>query len=152
MLAICDGNMTIENESIFTQFYYAIADVNTLQGLVILLCAFARVRQYHCSTPRRCWLLSIICYLLVCRGTVQLYALAIWCGLCFPVFPPRHDDQFLPEDRSRACRTSATGQVRVPALMRAKRPSACKNDECLGAQTKWITAGDTGENAVCPEA
>ena len=27
-----------------------------------------------------------------------------------------------------------------------------ENDECLGAQSKLTTAGDTAENAVCPEA
>ena len=36
--------------------------------------------------------------------------------------------------------------------MRANKPSVGENDECLGAQSKLTTAGDTGENAVCPEA
>ena len=31
-------------------------------------------------------------------------------------------------------------------------PKVGENDECLGAQSKLTTAGDTGENAVCPEA
>ena len=44
------------------------------------------------------------------------------------------------------------GEVRVPALMRANRPKSSENGECLGAQSKLTTAGDTGENAVCPEA
>ena len=36
--------------------------------------------------------------------------------------------------------------------MRGNMPSVGENDECLGAQSKLTTAGDTGENAVCPEA
>ena len=36
--------------------------------------------------------------------------------------------------------------------MRANRLSVGENDEGLGAQSKMTIAGDTGENAVCPEA
>ena len=53
---------------------------------------------------------------------------------------------------TRAPHRSRSYPVRVPALMRANRPNVGENDECLGAQSKLTTAGDTGENAVCPEA
>ena len=36
--------------------------------------------------------------------------------------------------------------------MRANKPRAGENDECLWAQSKLTTAGDTGENAARPEA
>ena len=85
--------------------------LSTLELLVICFCAFARVRQYHCSTLQRCRLLSIICYLMLWRGTPQLHGVAIWCGLCFLVFPLRRVAHFPPKDASRARRTSATGQA-----------------------------------------
>ena len=36
--------------------------------------------------------------------------------------------------------------------MRANKPNVGENYECLGSQSNMTTAGDTGENAVCPEA